>query len=310
MLQLIARQTVADPILKQRLLADPDVLLKIMETAESSQDRVSRRDLSNLFSQVLHDLRMGGAWKRTGAGRLTRTEQMLLQQLDPARHNSVTFLDLGASDGITTLELVHAFRRAGHGEVTAYATDANLWLYRFRFGPLTEYRAGNGEPIMARLGPIGLRLSRNRHELNGANLFSAWYLRLEGFRKAMRMDARIALVNPAVRSEPNIIASELNCLERNDNFVGKFTAARASNVLNLGYFEPAQILSAISHLHAYLCPSGSLVVSRNADGPAGELENGSLWVRHATRFEWVADFGTGSEIKQLVDSWQVGQRVS
>ena len=304
MLQLIARQTVADPLLKQRQLADPDLLLEIIKSAESTPDYARQNDLSKLFSQVLHDLRMGGAWKRTGSRRLVRTEQTLQRHLSPMRHGKVTLLDLGASDGITTLELLHAFRRAGYGEVSAYATDLNLWLYRFRLGPLIEYRAGNGEPIMVRLGQLGLRLAKHRRKIGGSDLFSAWYLRSKNVREAMRLDTRIALVNPLVSSEPDIIVSELNCLQRNDMFLGKFTAARASNVLNLGYFEPDQIASAVTHLHAYLCQDGYLVVSRNVDSPAGEVENGSVWLKQANRFERVEDFGSGSEVKEIIDNWR------
>jgi hypothetical protein len=304
MLQLIARQTIADPTLKRGQLADPELLLTINESAESAQDHACKSDLSKLFSQVLHDVRMAGAWKRTGPGRLAQTEQMLLKHLSPAHRNNVTLLDLGASDGITTLELFRAFRNAGYREVSAHATDLNLWLYRFRLGPVIEYRAADGEPIMVRLGPLGLRLAKHRHEIDGSTFFSAWYLRSKSFRDAMRMDTRITLVNPLVRSEPGIIIFELNCLERNAMLAGKFTAARASNVLNLGYFEPAQIVSAITHLHAYLCHDGCLVVSRNVDSPTGEVENGSVWLRHANRFERVADFGSGSEVKAIIDNWR------
>ena len=306
MLQLIARQTVANPKLKQRQLADPDLLLKIVESAELGRGYACQNDLSNLFSQVLHDLRMGGAWKRTGSRRLVQTEQMLQQHLPSTQRGNVTLLDLGASDGITTLELLQALRRAGYEAVSAYATDLNLWLYRYRRGPLIEYRAGNGEPIMVRLGPLGLRLAKNRHGIGGSGMFSAWYLKSKSFRDSMRLDARITLVNPLVRNEPDIVVSELNCLERNNTFAGKFTAARASNVLNLGYFESAQIVTAITHLHAYLCQGGCLVVSRNVDGPAGEVENGSVWIKHADRFERVADFGSGSEVKAIVDNWRMG----
>jgi hypothetical protein len=308
MLQLIARQTVADPILKQRQLADPDLLIEIIRSSECTLDCARQSDLSRLFSQVLHDLRMGGAWKRTGPRRLVQTEQILQRHLSPTRHNNVTLLDLGASDGITTLELLHAFRRAGYDEVSAYATDLNLWLYRFRLGPLIEYRAGNGEPILVRLGPLGLRLAKHRREIGGTDLFSAWYLRSKRVRDAMRVDTRIALVNPLVSSEPAIIVSELNCLQRTDSYVGKFTAARASNVLNLGYFEPDQIVCAITHLHAYLCQDGWLVVSRNVDSPAGEMENGSIWLKHASRFERVEDFGSGSEVKEIIDSWRAEKK--
>src|SRR6478609_5990626 len=106
MLQVIARQTVADPTLKQGQLADPDLLLKIVESPEFT--RCSQAHLSQLFSQVLHDLRMGGAWKRTGARRLVQTEQMIVRQLRCAHYDKVALLDLGASDGITSLELLRA----------------------------------------------------------------------------------------------------------------------------------------------------------------------------------------------------------
>jgi hypothetical protein len=304
MLQLIARQTVANPRPKQRRLADPDLLLKIIEATESTGDHASQNDLSKLFSQILHDIRMGGAWKRTGTKRLVKTEQFLKQHLAPALHSNVTLLDLGASDGITTLELLQAFRAAGYDRVSAYATDLNLWLYRFRLGPLIEYRASDGEPIMARVGPLGLRLAKHRREIGGSDVFSAYYLRSKSFRDAMRLDKRIALVNPLVRREPDITFSELNCLERNDMFVGKFTAARASNVLNLGYFQPTQIATAITHLHGYLCQDGCLVISRNVDSPGEEVENGSVWLRHADRFKRVADFGNGSEVKDIIDNWR------
>jgi hypothetical protein len=306
MLQLIARQTIADPTLNQRQLADPDLLLEIVKSAASTRDYACQNDLSKLFSQVLHDLRMGGAWKRTGSRRLVQTEQVLQRHLSRARHAKITLLDLGASDGITTLELLQAFRRAGYGEVSACATDLNLWLYRFRLGPLIEYRAANGEPIMVRLGPLGLRLSRNRREIGGSDIFSAWYLGSKSVRNAMRLDTRITLVNPLVSSEPDIIVSELNCLQRNDLFLDKFTAARASNVLNLGYFGPDQIVSAITHLHAYVRQDGCLVVSRNGDTPAGEVENGSVWMKRADRFERIDDFGTGSEVKDIIDNWRAG----
>jgi len=50
---------------------------------------------------------------------------------------------------------------------------------------------------------------------------------------------------------------------------------------------------------------GCLVVSRNVDTPAGEVEDGSVWLKRVNRFEPVADFGSGSEIKAIVDDWRV-----
>jgi hypothetical protein len=305
MLQLIARQAIADPALRHGRLADPDLLLEIAEQARRQGTASFDSDLSRLFSHVLHDLRMGGAWKRTNEGRLARTQEMLRQHIAPQYRDGVTLLDLGASDGITTAEAVRALRLAWQGEVTAYLTDLNLWLYRYRNGLLVEYRAQDGEPIMARIGPLGLRLAKQRHDIDGGqDRLSAFYLGCRRLREAMRQDARISLVNPVAAAEPGLTAMELNCLQHQDELVGKFTAVRASNVLNLGYFSPAQVAQAVGHLHAYLRDEGCLVISRNADHACGEVENGSVWLKRAERMEWVEDFGSGSEVKAAVDAWR------
>jgi hypothetical protein len=301
MLQLIDRQTITHPALKPGRLADPDVLLEIVEKLTAAPQGTARDTVLQLFSSVLHDIRMGGTWKRTNSGRLPRTEEMLCKHIRAAPAARLAVLDLGASDGVTTVELVRAIRRVRGGAVSAFLTDLNVWLQRYRIGALVEYRAVDGEPILARIGRIGLRLARQRQ---GSDLLSRWYLRLWRLRRAMRPDARISLVSPLAACEPDVTVMELNCLERREELVSRFTAVRASNVLNLGYFSPAQIAQAIGHLHAYLCEEGCLVVSRNVDRPEGEVENGSVWLKRRDRLQWIESFGEGSEVKAIVDSWR------
>jgi hypothetical protein len=98
---------------------------------------------------------------------------------------------------------------------------------------------------------------------------------------------------------------ELDCLVRNDDLIGCFGAIRASNILNLSYFLVPELSCAIGHLHAYLQDGGCLVVSRNDEEAAGEIENGSVWLKESRRFRWLQDFGSGSEIKSVVDGWSV-----
>jgi hypothetical protein len=250
---------------------------------------------------------MGGAWKRTNRGRLKRTEEMLCAHIPPELRPGFTFLDLGASDGITTVEAVRALRLAFGGEVRAYLADRNVWLFRYRRGPIIEYRAADGEPIMVRLGRVGVRLAKHRREAHPeGSALARQYLKLSRFRNSMRPDARISLVNPVSRSEPGIAILELDCLVCNHCLRGRVSAVRASNILNLGYFDPPQIRQAIGHLHTYLQERGCFVVSRNDDQPDGEAENGSVWQKRGRRFQWLEDFGSGSEIKSVVDGWSDG----
>jgi hypothetical protein len=304
MIQLIIHGPLpSNPLLKQRCMSDPDMLLELSARAVLSNPAAG--ELADRFSVILHDLRMAGAWKRTNRRRLKRTEEMLCAHMSEQFRDDVVFLDVGASDGVTTLEALRALRQAFGPNVHAYVADINLSLLRYRCGPVTEYRAGDGEPIMVRVGPFGLRLANQRRgaaQTHG-NLLARAYLRWQRLRTAMRLDTSISLVNPLSRSEPALTIIELDCLRRHQSLVGHISAIRASNILNLGYFEPAQIRQAVGHFHSYLRDGGCLVISRNADSPSGETENGSVWIREPGRFRPVADFGSGSETKALVDDW-------
>lgn len=294
----------ARPALRSRCMADPDALLSIQN---QEGPWCYSKEGCDQFSLILHDLRMGGAWKRTNRGRLKRTEEMLCTHLRPKLPGTLTLLDIGASDGITTLEAVCALRRAFGVEVHALLADSNICLLRYRRGPIVEYRAADGEPIMVRCGRIGIRLARQRGEADASdNLLARAYLQLGRFRRSMQLDARISLVNPAVRRDPGITIMELDCLAFEETLKGTASAVRASNILNLGYFGLPQLRRAVSHIHAYLRDGGCLVISRNDGRPDDEFENGSVWLKEADRFRWLEDFGSGSEIKSVVNDWSPG----
>jgi hypothetical protein len=289
-------------MLRSRCLANPDALLEIAQ--QVGQPCSSGGELSDRFSLVLHDLRMAGVWKRTNRGRLQRSAEMLCAHITPELQCKLSFLDIGASDGITTVEAVRTLRQAFGGGVHAFLTDLNLWLLRYRRGPLVEYRATNGEPIMARLGPFGVRLAKQRRETAwDGNPLARSYFRLEKIRESMQLDARISLVHPVARSEPGIQIMELDCLVFNEKLLDRISAVRASNVLNLGYFEVPQICCALGCLHAYLREGGCLVVSKANGQETDESENGSVWLKEGRRFRWLRDFGSGSEIRSVVDGW-------
>jgi hypothetical protein len=289
--------------LRSRCLANPDALLAIGESAGHASPA---EELSDRFSLVLHDLRVGGTWKRTNRGRLKRTEEMLSQHTPAELKQGFTLLDVGASDGTTTVEVVRALRQAFAGDIHAVLADRDIGLSRYRHGPVVEYRATDGEPIMVRLGPFGVRLAKQRRDAEPqSNALARRYLQCHRFRRSMRLDARISLVNPVAHREPGITILQFDCLIRNETLADSISAIRASNVLNLGYFNPSQIHTATGHFHSYLKNGGCLVVSSNAGQPEGETENGSVWRKDDQRFRWIEDFGIGSEIKSLIDGWSL-----
>ena len=68
------------PRLKKYCLTNPDFLLKVSVTNSEDLDG----DAGEKFNLVMHDLRMGGAWKRTSSGRLKETERVLIKYLAAA----------------------------------------------------------------------------------------------------------------------------------------------------------------------------------------------------------------------------------
>jgi hypothetical protein len=305
LLQLVVRGALPQhKVLKDRFIADPEELAAIAQRLE--QDGPQPGEHADRFSSILHDLRIGGAWKRTNRGRLKQTEAVLCAHLAPALRADIAFLDLGASDGITTLEALHALRRSFGDNVKAVLADVNLSLWRYRRGPVVEYRAADGEPVMARIGRLGLRLARPRLAQHGKNPWQSLYLRAGWLRRSMRPEALIPLVHPFARREPGISVMQLDCLACEESLKNRFAAIRASNVLNRGYFDETQIQRAVGNLYEYLREEGCLIVSRNRDCQTGEVENGSAWVKDASGLRWVEDFGDGSEIKSIVDDWRAG----
>jgi hypothetical protein len=119
----------------------------------------------------------------------------------------------------------------------------------------------------------------------------------------MRLDTRISLVNPLVHRDAAITTMELDCLALDQTLVDRFMAVRASNVLNPGYFSIPQLRTAIGNIHRYLREDGCLVVSRNRDAAGGEVEEGSAWRKIGSRFRHLTDFGSGSDIKAIVDEY-------
>jgi hypothetical protein len=290
-------------------LVDPEFLEELASRADGPPSQLAAT--RDLFSAALSEMRIGGAWKKTHSGRLRGTEAVLCEYFSgKPKRGLLSMLDLGASDGITTLEVHNALRDRLACEIRVYLADKNLWLHRFRSGPLVEYRASDGEPILVRIRGVGLRLAKQRQTGDAGDPLARLYLRLTGLRARLRPGGRILLTNPWVRRETSITPLEMNCLECDPRMVNSVDIVRASNLLQAAYFTPDQIRVALANLHAYLREHGCLVVSRNTSEKEDAHEQGSLWIKHHDRFERWRDFGGGSEISELVDEWAPEDRES
>jgi hypothetical protein len=289
--------------------ANPD-RLEILTTRahESTANELSQIALE--FSNIMHDIRIRNVWKRTEQGRLPKTEESICQFIrepkasQSTKRTSVRILDLGASDGSTTKDLLNAVQGETSRSIEIYLGDLYLRLLRFRNRYVVEYRSSYGDPVMVRIGRIGLRLPRSEHWWDWiSNLIARWYFRCHDLRLGMVKEVELFLVHPNVAEEPPIKLVEMNCLEWKDSLKDMFDVVRASNVLILDYFTAEQIQRVLDHLHGYIRKGGCLVVSRNIGGPGKEVEEGSVWRHTDNGFKHMEDFGNGSEVKNLVDEF-------
>lgn len=288
------------------LHSNPRRLLDINILVKGSNER-DTLILADEFSKILHDIRVGGVWKRTSPGRLPLTTEAIVKNL-PEKIKSGKVLDIGASDGCTSADLVRALDEKFNGAFQVYMADLYLWLDVWKKSVWTEYRSTQGLPVMVEVGGFGMRLPKSEHrwDILGSAL-AKLYLSLAGFRKSFTYQDRIPLINPLAQAlgEGRVFPIEMDCLQYQSALKARFDVIRASNILNFGYFTPEQLQIIVGHLHDYLREDGILVVSRNEGTALKENEGGIVWQKAETGFVRVDCFGQGSEIDSLVDTFVV-----
>jgi hypothetical protein len=302
-IRLLTKRPLADASPWRWLLhPDPEALPDLARALATASSDTG--ELEAQFSSVVSSIRVGAIHKLTRPGRLRECDEVLAESLRARGLAELRFLDVGASDGTTTLDTVRALSERLALPVRATLIDRYLRLLRYGRGPLAEYRSPDGSPVMLRLGPLGLQLSSVE---STRDPLSRWlgrgYLRRTELRQNLPLVATLDLVSPEVR-KAGVQVLEANVLERRAELVGAFDAIRASNVLNLDYFAAPELVLALRHLHAYSSANGILVLSRNHLDEGG-VERGSAWRRTETGFARLCDFGGGSYVGALVDDLRV-----
>jgi len=274
------------------------------QAAGATPDAVAA--LADEFSTIIENVRIGAFFKCTRSKRLVVADRALLDHIDRSI-DTVDILDVGGSDGVTTLDLAQAVRDELDRPVRAVVIDRYLHLQILQRGWLQEYRSGDGAPVLARLGRVGLPLGRADKGgwLNTLrNPLAAVYLRLGRWRAGMVERGRLTMTSPALAASDLVEAIELDCRVAQPEFFGRFHVVRVSNVLNPNTFSEAERRRVYTLCHGYLRPNGLLLVSRNHVEDGGEIERGTLWRRTEHGFEPRERFGGGSELEAEVTAFR------
>ena len=256
---------------------DPDVVLSDSADAET-------------FRRAMSALHVGDTIKITGSNRHPQSDSLLLEHLDPATLAQAAIVDIGASDGSTSVDLITRLPN-----FRSYAiVDLYLHLTARTVGSRTVYYDPTGQLVLI----VGRRVV-------------AWPSLSEPVRMAYRRTIRAAtqpgaerqvlLLNPAARA---LVESDERVSYRvHDVFTAwtgpKPTVVKVANLLRRLYFTDDRILVALERLNDMLEDDGYLLV---VDNPriAGISERGGLYRKAGTRFEPVATTEHPPEIADLV----------
>ena len=266
--------------------ADPRVL---------SDTRITERE----FTDAVSTLRFGKTYKTTRKSRFPRT----IGYLSSLRFETAPIiLDVGASDGIASLDVMTAVRHARY-----YVTDAHVSVFACARGETRYFYSANGECILVS-DPAWIVYP----DVEGAiPPFGAIARRF--FRRVLSLGPAaesIPLINPRLRTMPRGVLR----IEQYDVLDPwpheKADIVIAANILNRGYFSSASLSRALDNLVAALADGGRLALIENrpreAHGTdpaqpesADEVEQATIFRSCDGRLEIEHRIGAGSEIEAL-----------
>ncbi|MFQ4147851.1 hypothetical protein AAGW05_04000 [Arthrobacter sp. LAPM80] len=248
------------------------------------------------FRTAMSAIEVGGTYKITGAKRHPNADALILEHVDLT---DAVIVDIGASDGSTSLELISKL----NGFKSYVIADLYLQIQARVQGKLTHLYDQDGNWILV----VGTR-------------FLAWPAPSKLVRSLWGKSARAAaqqpspaqsvlLLNPSVRQlmakDPRVTA------QVHDIFAPWAGPApdviKVANLLRRLYFTDEDILTALEVLLGNLPEGGHLAIVDNSR-IAGMPPRCGLYRRDGGRFVTVAETDNEPEIKDLVHKVGTGSR--
>lgn len=276
---------------------------RLSELSEGSSETLIDRSIE--FSSLLKGLWINGVDKRTGLGRLVVLDEWLISFIHKPLLSPISILDVGGSDGSTTLELVQYLKENLGIEIKAAILERQLRLHCFRRGWIRYYLTNEKKPFILQIGPVAVLLEqvkgKTRFIFNPIVRFIQKCLSRLHFEKHLKNEGDLLFMNPLVREISNLRWIEQDLFKFNKDLVETFDFVRCCNILNVDYFSEDQIFNAIKLLSSYLKPNGLLLLSRSTDDSNGSLLTASIWIRSQRSLMHISDLNGGSEIKEIVE---------
>lgn len=256
--------------------------------------------------------------KTTWEGRFADLDTWLCERLLTAYPEQLRILDIGASDGTTSLELFG--KLSAHRNLTYLSSDLNRDIWVSAGSLWQDVIDDDGKLIQTTLGPLVVPITDGAHINPLLLLNRAVFLYCNAFRKDMRHRIAEAETNATTSQSAarfSLLAPKVQDLAANDSRFrfqkldvfeiggpARFEFVRAMNVLNLnkdGFgFSRSQIAQAAAGIAAALVDGGRLLLGRSRPVGAGFEQHATLFLRSGTRLEVEARYGDGSEAEDVL----------
>jgi len=243
-----------------------------------------------------------GTFKTTADHRMDDLNEYILMRWRKTAFRPTKIMDVGVSSGITSAEWVELLLRSGL-PVRLTATDLALWGDIVPLWPGVSVVEVGEHILQYRVFGVSLRPWRRRLDfVTGYAFVSALANIATTYRRShiKHVPNPVLLVSPRAQRHAAIKWAEDDVFAQNPaQFIGRFDAIRAANILNRDYFNEYQLRRAVANLKDRLAgPNARLIANRT-------LRDGS---NHATMFrlteancfEAEARFGQGSEIEGTI----------
>ncbi|WP_208505488.1 hypothetical protein [Roseivirga sp. E12] len=243
-------------------------------------------------STAISTLKFGDTFKTTSAGRHSEANNFVKQYLkDTSKRADI--LDLGASNGVTSLDLIELL---GDCLDRYYVTDLNLKVWMTRHENWLIFFDSFNKPIlkaskyfvvyndpMDSSSFITSRIRKTFESINSRNLTK---------EEILLIDPRLEKLS---RSNDKISFSEHNIFD----FWDKSTpnVVKVSNILNRAYFSDDLIKSAIQQIKNYVEDGALIVFSRND----AAMEKVSTFIKKGKSLIAHESLNGGVEIVDLID---------
>jgi len=254
-------------------------------------------------SRFFSSLKMrNGTFKLTQPSRFAALEDEIGPAIAEHAARLRQVLDVGASTGLTTIELAD-FLRATGASVQVTGTDLFIQAHLVEVAPGFHVLSDpQGWPLQYDIAGLPVRAWTRRLDYITLMAAPRYAARAALGGRLRRMIARGESL--PVRMETTGLAERNIELVENDifvstpDFIGKFDFIRAANILNLTYFPAARIEEALSNIRCYCRGPGTLLLIARS---RGQQHDGTLFeLGPDGNFSVRARAGNGSEIEDIV----------